>query len=583
MRQKIDPLLQPTITDNLPPPPLKVAPKVKTKNILIAVIIGVLLCSTSALAYYAFVQKPQTPPIVTISPTPAPITPIATPTIITTPAPTVEDSKFGVLTWLSSPQKVNNPDIIQSPKEDMLGYLYDDLGTYKVGEFSKGGELLVALFRPDGPSNKIPFRLIQSNNKFYLIESLINDNYLKKELGSIFDSQKVELISYPIKELFPEPGYLLNQEYFQKSESVFMSPIFSTELKDFSVFASTPEGIMLTEKEPIPDYSGIFTKTFYLKLKDSTIVPYRRQTALASTDNKIPVFNNLDGSTNKFSFSVPQMGCGGGNYEFIIDSSLVGERNLVGRNNSGLEIFRVNKINSLVNYLYSQYKTGRDYPSAPPILSIEQFNNTNSYIIFQEKNGDWILLVNSEYAMMAECGKPVIYLYPQKDTQVSVKVGADITLSEPLYPQDGWTVLAHPDGQLEYQGLTYPNLFWEGLGWGFYPDTGNRGFVVSQKELVATLKNHLSLLGLNRQESADFLEFWLPKMPATPYIRLTWLDTKEMNQLAPLSVLPHPDTVIRIFLDFTGLDKPVSLIPQKLTAPPRRGFTLVEWGGLLLK
>jgi hypothetical protein len=114
---------------------------------------------------------------------------------------------------------------------------------------------------------------------------------------------------------------------------------------------------------------------------------------------------------------------------------------------------------------------GRDYPSAPPVLSIDQFAATPNHIIFQEKNGDWIILVNPEYAVQAECGKPVIYLYPTKDTTVSIKIGADITKSEPIYPATGWTVLAHPDGKLDYQGISYPNL-------------RNFGFVVSQNSIA---------------------------------------------------------------------------------------------------
>jgi hypothetical protein len=79
------------------------------------------------------------------------------------------------------------------------------------------------------------------------------------------------------------------------------------------------------------------------------------------------------------------------------------------------------------------------------------------------------------------------------------------------------------------------------------------------------------------------MEFWQPRLPKTPYVRLTWLNTEDMNKLAPLSVNPRPDTSIRIFLEFQGLEKPISLKTQKLTAPNREGFTLIEWGGLLLK
>ena len=111
----------------------------------------------------------------------------------------------------------------------------------------------------------------------------------------------------------------------------------------------------------------------------------------------------------------------------------------------------------------------------------------------------------------------------------------------------------------------------------------NYGFVVAQKDLISVLNSQLRDLGLNAKESADFMEFWTDKLPTTPYVRLTWLGPAQMNQLAPLSVSPKPDTSIRIFLDFAGLDKPIKLIPQKLSAQPRRGFTLVEWGGLLIK
>ena len=106
---------------------------------------------------------------------------------------------------------------------------------------------------------------------------------------------------------------------------------------------------------------------------------------------------------------------------------------------------------------------------------------------------------------------------------------------------------------------------------------------MSQEELEQSLNDHLARLGLNEKESAEFLEFWLSKMPNTPYVRLTWFGTRQMNELAPLTITPKPDTMIRVFLDFEGLEQESVIEPQRLSSIPRKGFTLVEWGGILRK
>ena len=46
-----------------------------------------------------------------------------------------------------------------------------------------------------------------------------------------------------------------------------------------------------------------------------------------------------------------------------------------------------------------------------------------------------------------------------------------------------------------------------------------------------------------------------------------------------LTVTPQPDSVLRVFLAWKGLEKEVDIPPQELPAFQRRGFTLVEWGG----
>ena len=53
----------------------------------------------------------------------------------------------------------------------------------------------------------------------------------------------------------------------------------------------------------------------------------------------------------------------------------------------------------------------------------------------------------------------------------------------------------------------------------------------------------------------------------------------EINENMPLEINPKPDTIIRVLMEFKGLDKPIYVKEQKLTSPNRYGFTVVEWGG----
>ena len=61
--------------------------------------------------------------------------------------------------------------------------------------------------------------------------------------------------------------------------------------------------------------------------------------------------------------------------------------------------------------------------------------------------------------------KPVIYLYPQEETEGTVHLSYDgqLTCTYPAY-KDGWTVTAAPDGTLtDGDGRAYYCLFWEGI------------------------------------------------------------------------------------------------------------------------
>ena len=67
-------------------------------------------------------------------------------------------------------------------------------------------------------------------------------------------------------------------------------------------------------------------------------------------------------------------------------------------------------------------------------------------------------------------------------------------------------------------------------------------------------------------------------MEGSPY-NLISFQTDAYTDAAELTIDPAPDTLIRVFMAWKGLDQPVEIPAQELTAPERTGFTAVEWGG----
>ena len=175
--------------------------------------------------------------------------------------------------------------------------------------------------------------------------------------------------------------------------------------------------------------------------------------------------------------------------------------------------------------------------------------------------------------------KPVLYLYPEEETEVTVTLDFDGTLTS-TYPDygDGWTVTARPSGTLTdpATGREYYCLFWEGITEAEYDFS--TGFCVAGEDTAAFLEDALDRLGLTEREADEFIIYWLPKLEGNPYNLLSF-QTDAYTNSAALTIDPAPDTLIRVFLAWKGLDAPVEVEPQKLTAPERAGFTAVEWGG----
>ncbi len=232
-----------------------------------------------------------------------------------------------------------------------------------------------------------------------------------------------------------------------------------------------------------------------------------------------------------------------------------------------------------------QHMYENEFPVIDPInkIPIDEYLEDRPVFFWEDTFGNWVVFRSRAYAPLAECGKPVIYLYPEQSTEVLVEVEPQggFTITEPAY-NDGWRVVAQPDGGLTdvNTGLHWPYLFWEGHG--TTQGTGlDRGFVVAQEEVDMFLRKTLPQVGLNPQESKDFREFWVPYMSDSPYYFVTFYGNRLMDEIAPLTVTPEPDTVIRILMEYHELDQPIAVSPMRLSPPARRGFTVVEWGGVL--
>lgn len=182
--------------------------------------------------------------------------------------------------------------------------------------------------------------------------------------------------------------------------------------------------------------------------------------------------------------------------------------------------------------------------------------------------------------------KPIIYIYPEEETEVTVELGKkeNLTCTYPLY-EDKWEVTAKPDGTLtdKETGRTYYALYWEGINSKKYSNKLEEGFVVEGEDTIKFLEEKLEILGLNEKEAEEFIVYWLPKMQNNKYNYIRFQTLEEINENMPLEVTPEPDTLIRVMMEWKGLNKYMEVEEQQLEKAERKGYTVVEWGGTEIK
>ena len=177
--------------------------------------------------------------------------------------------------------------------------------------------------------------------------------------------------------------------------------------------------------------------------------------------------------------------------------------------------------------------------------------------------------------------KPVLYLYPEKETDVDVILtlakGVFFTCTYPAYGS-GWKVTAAPDGTLtdRTDGKQYSCLYWELAGRADY--TFDEGFCVKGSDTAVFLEKALTAIGLSPRERNEFIIYWLPRMQNNAW-NLISFQQETYTDLVGLEITPAPDSLLRVFMAYKPVDAPVEIPAQHFSAFARTGFTAVEWGG----
>ena len=181
--------------------------------------------------------------------------------------------------------------------------------------------------------------------------------------------------------------------------------------------------------------------------------------------------------------------------------------------------------------------------------------------------------------------KPIIYLYPEEETKVSVELPKDdrLLVSYPKY-EKSWEVLAKEDGNLVdlETGRNLYSLYYESENVVEFK-VEKEGFIVKGEDTVKFLEEKLEILGLNEREAEEFIIYWLPKLEENKYNYIRFASKEEIEKNMPLEINPKPDTTIRILMTYKGLDRKIEVEEQKLENPERKGFVAVEWGGTEIK
>ena len=107
---------------------------------------------------------------------------------------------------------------------------------------------------------------------------------------------------------------------------------------------------------------------------------------------------------------------------------------------------------------------------------------------------------------------------------------------------------------------------------------------MTSSDTLGKLSEITKELGLLPSEQQEFLQYWTPRIEAlhSPYIFFSLISTSDKKLIDDVEISPKPDTRIEFLIYIQPMQANTYVTPLEFPkVPQRKGFTEVEWGGIL--
>lgn len=185
------------------------------------------------------------------------------------------------------------------------------------------------------------------------------------------------------------------------------------------------------------------------------------------------------------------------------------------------------------------------------------------------------------YPNYEACEACPVYIYSPVKQKVNVKpkTAIDSKSAVPALTNGNWEFTADSQGILTFENGAKARkidfLFPRGrIG------MPNSGWTISANNFTDGIEQYALMIGLNKQESKDVVDYVLPQVLGSSYIVLSTLPEEQREALLDFSITPNPTSYSSVvfYVKKYGVQPEVSLVNPTSRSIKRDGLTVVSWG-----